>query len=84
MNAVRAAGDLLHMPTPLEYCTLAEVGRLVHRPLVFLACDTLLSFSIICLMLWSGWITQQSTGRDIPVVLGYHAQPDQYLACIAL
>lgn len=60
MNAVRAAGDLLHMPTPLEYCTLAEVGRLVHRPLVFLACDTLLSFSIICLMLWSGWITQQT------------------------
>jgi len=58
MNAVRAAGDLLHIPTTLEYCTLAELGRLVHRPMVFLAVDTLLSFSIICLMLWSGWILQ--------------------------
>jgi hypothetical protein len=25
-------------------------------PLVFLALDTMLSFVIICLMLWSGWI----------------------------
>ncbi|MFA6363266.1 hypothetical protein [Methanoregula sp.] len=58
MNAVRATGDLLHIPTPLEYCTLAEIGRLVRRPMVFLAADTLLSFSIICLMLWSGWILQ--------------------------
>jgi len=58
MNAVRATGDLLHIPTPLEYCTLAELGRLVHRPLVFLALDTLLAFSIICIMLWSGWIMQ--------------------------
>ncbi|MFZ1898440.1 hypothetical protein [Methanoregula sp.] len=58
MNAVRASGDLLHIPTRLEYCTLAELGRLVNRPMVFLAVDTLLSFSIICLMLWSGWIMQ--------------------------
>ena len=58
MNTLRAAGDLLHVPTPLEYCTLAEIGRFLHRQLVFLAADTLLSFSIICLMLWSGWITQ--------------------------
>jgi hypothetical protein len=60
MNVVRAAGDLLHIPTPLEYCMLAEIGQLAHRPMVFLAGDTLLSFSIICLMLWSGWITQQT------------------------
>ncbi|MGA2162009.1 MAG: hypothetical protein ABSG28_07445 [Methanoregula sp.] len=58
MNAIRAASDLLHIPTRLEYCTLAELGRLVRRPMVFLAVDTLLSFSIICLMLWSGWIMQ--------------------------
>lgn len=58
MNAVRATGDLLHIPTPLEYCTLAEIGRYVRRPMVFLAVDTLLSFLIICLMLWSGWIMQ--------------------------
>jgi hypothetical protein len=58
MNTIRAAGDLLHFPTPLEYCVLAELGRLVHRPMVFLAVDTLISFSTICLMLWSGWIMQ--------------------------
>jgi hypothetical protein len=63
MNAVRAAGDLLHIPTPLEYCTLAELGRLVRRPMVFLAVDTLLSFSLICLMLWSGWILQITQGE---------------------
>jgi hypothetical protein len=39
MNAQRATGDLLHVPTPLEYCTLAEIGRFLHRPLVFLAAD---------------------------------------------
>lgn len=60
MNSIRATGDLLHFPTPFEYCTLAELGRLVHRPLVFLALDTLLAFSIICTMLWSGWIMQLS------------------------
>jgi hypothetical protein len=32
----------------------------VHRPLAFLAVDTLLSFLIICSMLWSGWITHLS------------------------
>lgn len=58
MNTLRAAGDLLHIRTPLEYCTLAEIGRYLHRPLVFLAIDTLLSFTIICLMLWSGWISR--------------------------
>jgi len=56
MNAIRAAGDLLHFRTPFEYCTLAELGRFVNRPLFFLALDTLLSFSIICTMLWSGLI----------------------------
>ena len=63
MNAIRASGDLLHFPTTLEYCTLAELGRLVCRPMVFLAVDTLLSFSLICLMLWSGWIMQLSHGE---------------------
>ena len=58
MNAIRAASDLLHIPTRLEYCTLAEIGRFLHRPMLFLAVDTLVSFSIICLMLWSGWIMQ--------------------------
>jgi len=58
MNAIRAASDILHTPTRLEYCTLAEIGRFLHHPMLFLAVDTLISFSIICLMLWSGWIMQ--------------------------
>ncbi|HVP96194.1 hypothetical protein [Methanoregula sp.] len=65
MNTLRASGDLLHIPTPLEYCTLAEIGRFLHRPLVFLAIDTLLSFTIICLMLWSGWITRLSPPESV-------------------
>ncbi len=28
--------------------------------MVFLAIDTLLTFSILCAMLWSGWITRLS------------------------
>jgi cation transport ATPase len=37
---------------------LAQIGRIFHKPLVFLAIDTLLTFGIICAMLWSGWITK--------------------------
>ncbi|HOT03796.1 MAG TPA: hypothetical protein PK069_06430 [Methanolinea sp.] len=57
MNAGRAALDLAGRPAPFEYCTIAQVGAYVHMPLVFLALDTMLSFVIICIMLWSGWIT---------------------------
>jgi hypothetical protein len=57
MNAGRAALDLVSTKAPFEYCTIAQLGRIVRMPMVFLALDTLLSFSIICFMLWSGWIT---------------------------
>ena len=60
MNTCRSAFDLAGRPAPFEYCTIAQIGRLVHRPLAFLAVDTLLSFLIICSMLWSGWITHLS------------------------
>jgi len=56
MNAGRACFDLGGRNAPFEYCTLAQAGRIFRMPLVFLAFDTLLSFSIICFMLWSGWI----------------------------
>lgn len=56
MNAGRACLDLMGRPSPFEYCTLAQIGRLFRMPTIFLAVDTLLSFSIICAMLWSGWI----------------------------
>jgi len=56
MNAGRAAFDLAGRDAPFECCTLAQAGREFRMPMVFLAVDTFLSFSIICFMLWSGWI----------------------------
>ena len=63
MNTGRSLLDLAGRPAPFEYCTIAQAGRLVHRPLTFLAVDTLLSFAIICQMLWSGWIVLLSQGE---------------------
>jgi hypothetical protein len=60
MNVGRSAYDLAGGPAPFEYCTIAQLGRRLGRPTVFLAIDTLLSFTIICLMLWSGWIARLS------------------------
>jgi hypothetical protein len=56
MNLARVYFHLSGRETPIEYCTIAQVGRLLERPGLFLAIDTLLSFSIICFVLWSGWI----------------------------
>jgi hypothetical protein len=57
MNLGRIVLDLLHKPAKFEYCTIAQAGRIAGMPAFFLALDTLLSFLIICFMLWSGWIT---------------------------
>ena len=56
MNLGRQLFDILNRPAPFEYCTIAQVGRFFSMPMVFLAFDTLLTFIIICTMLWSGWI----------------------------
>ncbi len=61
MNTGRSVLDILGRPAPFEYCTIAQAGHIVGRPLVFLAVDTFLSFAIICFMLWSGWITELTT-----------------------
>jgi hypothetical protein len=48
--------------SPFEYCTVAQAGRIFGRPRLFLAIDTFLpSFSIICFVLWSGWIKNLNT-----------------------
>jgi hypothetical protein len=60
MNVGRSAYDLAGRAAPFEYCTIAQIGRRLGRPAVFLALDTLLSFVIICTMLWSGWIARLS------------------------
>jgi len=65
LNCIYSLQDLLHLPARFECCTLAQVGRFFCRPMVFLALDTLLSFSIICLMLWSGWIVSLSHFENI-------------------
>jgi hypothetical protein len=56
MNSGKSLLDLFHRQAPFEYCTIAQLGRIAGMPLVFLAFDTLLTFTIICLMLWTGWI----------------------------
>ena len=60
MNSSRSLQDLLHRPAPFEFCTIAQLGRVFNRPLIFLAFDTLLTFTIICAMLWTGWIATLS------------------------
>ncbi len=61
MNVGRVFLDLIHHPAPFEYCSIAQIGRFFQFPVLFLAFDTFLSFAIICLMLWSGWITRLTT-----------------------
>lgn len=58
MNIARAGLDFSGRGNAIEYCTIAQIGRHFHAQGAFLAFDTLLSFSIICVMLWSGWITR--------------------------
>lgn len=57
MNLARVFFHLAGRESPVEYCTIAQAGRLFGRPRLFLAIDTFLSFAIICFALWSGWIT---------------------------
>lgn len=70
MNIGRSSLDLLHRPAQFEYCTIAQAGRIFHKPMVFLAIDTLLTFGIICAMLWSGWITKL---MPFELILWYYA-----------
>jgi hypothetical protein len=58
MNIGRSLFDLAHRNARFEYCTIAQLGRIFNKPLLFLALDTLITFSIICSMLWLGWITK--------------------------
>ncbi|MDD4652942.1 MAG: hypothetical protein PHQ34_12020 [Methanothrix sp.] len=56
MNMARVVQDLAGMESSIEYCTIAQAGRIFNRAKLFLAIDTLVTFSIICFVLWSGWI----------------------------
>ncbi len=70
MNIGRIGFDLANRPAGFEYCTIAEMGRLFKRPMVFLALDTFLTFLIISAMLWSGWITRMTPAE---LILWYSA-----------
>jgi len=60
MNLARILFHISGREAPIEYCTIAQAGRIFQRPRLFLAIDTMVSFSIICLTLWSGWIVRLS------------------------
>jgi hypothetical protein len=56
LNMVRSLMTLLGRETAIQFCLIAQTGVFFKRPTLFLALDTLLSFVIICFVLWSGWI----------------------------
>lgn len=56
MNLVRIYLNLQRREIAIEFCLIAQLGRLIKRPSLFLTIDTFLSFGIICFVLWSGWI----------------------------
>lgn len=58
LNFIRTFRALLKKPAVSEFCFLAIIGKLFNHAPMFLAIDTFLAFSIICLVLWSGWITK--------------------------
>ncbi|HTY14348.1 MAG TPA: hypothetical protein VMC42_01435 [Methanoregulaceae archaeon] len=60
INVSRGILDLLHRPLPFECCIIAQLGHYIKNPMLFLAIDTLLTFMIVCYMLWSFWITRLS------------------------
>lgn len=61
MNFVCIAKELLRASKPdIEFCFLAQLGRKIGKASLLLTVDTFLSFTIICFVLWSGWIKDLS------------------------
>ncbi len=56
LNVIRIISSVLDKKPLVEFCLIAQIGSIFQRSALFLAIDTLLSFSIICFVLWSGWI----------------------------
>lgn len=56
LNIARIIFNVLGKKPLVEFCLIAQIGGIFKRSALFLAIDTLLSFSIICFVLWSGWI----------------------------
>ncbi len=64
MNLVVVTYDMIGRKSPIEFCTIAQLGRLLGKPKLFLAIDTLIAFIIICFVLWSGWIRLLNTNES--------------------
>ena len=58
MNVSRIVQSLLHGKPATEFCLLAQLGKWLGLAPTLLAVDTFFSFSIICVVLWSGWIAR--------------------------
>jgi hypothetical protein len=56
LNVAGIIFNVLGKKSWVEFCLIAQIGSIFGRSALFLAIDTLLSFSIICFVLWSGWI----------------------------
>jgi hypothetical protein len=80
MNVGRSLLDLAHRNARFEYCTIAQLGRVFNKPLLFLALDTFITFSIICAMLWFGWITR----LDRPEIILWYMATTMNLISLSL
>jgi hypothetical protein len=56
MNLIRVTFDKVGYESPIEFSTIAQLGRLFRKSELFLAIDTMITFFIICFALCSGWI----------------------------
>jgi hypothetical protein len=63
-NLVRLIQGFMGVKRKIQFCLLAVIGGIFNHAPLFLAIDTLLAFSIICLVLWTGWI-QKLTSLEL-------------------
>jgi hypothetical protein len=65
MNGARVVQGLLRGKPATEFCLLAQLGKGLGLAPILLAMDTFISFSIICIVLWSGWIAQLTLPESV-------------------
>jgi hypothetical protein len=58
LNLVRLIQGFSAKEKRVQFCLLAVIGELFNHGTLFLAIDTFLAFSIICVVLWTGWIAK--------------------------
>ncbi|WP_051260999.1 hypothetical protein [Desulfovibrio inopinatus] len=57
MNFLRASLEVLgHPDPPTQFCLFGQIGHYWGRKNLLMSIDTFFSFSIICFVLWSGWV----------------------------